>query len=165
MTNSKTLLNKLLGSPTKKAILIGLLSFLGLIDASYLAAKHYSGTIPPCAIVKGCEAVTTSQYATVGLPAVEGEISVALLGAIYYLVVLVISIAIIDTKSDRLKKFLTGFSILGLLASIWFISLQLFVIKALCLYCLVSAFSSIAIFITAIFLKKDVGHHRSTSIF
>lgn len=156
MTNSKTLLNRLLGSPTKKTLLIGLLSFLGLIDASYLAAKHYSGTIPPCAIVKGCEAVTTSQYAVIGLPGAEGGISVALLGAVYYLIVLITSIIIIDTKSDRLKKFLAGFSILGLLASIWFISLQLFVIKALCLYCLVSAFSSTIIFITAIFLRKDV---------
>src|SRR3989338_4991444 len=118
MTNSKMLLNKLLDSPTKKTILIGLFSFLGLIDASYLAAKHYAGTIPPCAIVKGCEAVTTSQYATIG------GVSVALLGAIYYLAVLVISIAIIDTKNDRLKKFLAGFSVIGLLASIWFISLQ-----------------------------------------
>ena len=154
MMNLKMPLNKLLGSPTKKALLIGLFSFLGLIDASYLAAKHYTGTIPPCAIVKGCEAVTTSQYATVG------GISVALLGAIYYLIVLIISIAIIDTKSDWLKKFLSKFSILGLLASIWFISLQLFVIKALCLYCLVSAFSSTAIFITAIFLRKDI-HIRS----
>ena len=155
MTNSKTLFYKPLGSPTKKALLIGLLSFLGLMDASYLAAKHYSGTIPPCAIVKGCEAVTTSQYAVINLPIIDIGISVALLGAIYYLVVLIISIVIIDTKNDWLKKFLAKFSILGLLASIWFISLQLFVIKALCLYCLVSAFSSTAIFVTAIFLKKD----------
>ena len=159
MTNSKKLLRKLLDSPTKKTILIGLFSFLGLIDASYLAAKHYAGTIPPCAIVKGCEVVTTSQYATIGLPAVEGGISVALLGAIYYLAVLIISIAIIDTKSDRLKKFLARFSVIGLLASIWFISLQLFVIKALCLYCLVSAFSSTAIFLTAFFFKKDIRNH------
>ena len=153
MTNSKMLLSKLLGSPTKKAIFIGLFSFLGLIDASYLAAKHYTRTIPPCASVKVCEVVTTSQYATIG------GISVALLGAIYYLAVLVISIAIIDTKSDRLKKFLARFSVIGLLASIWFISLQLFVIKALCLYCLVSAFSSTTIFITAFFLKKDSSTH------
>ena len=149
MTNSKMLLNKLLGSPTKKTILVGLFSFLGLIDASYLATKHYTGTIPPCAISKGCEVVTTSQYATIG------GISVALLGAVYYLAVLIISIAIIDTKNDRLKKFLARFSVIGLLASIWFISLQLFVIKALCLYCLVSAFSSTAIFLTTFFLKKD----------
>ena len=149
MTNSKTLLSKLLDSPTKKALFIGLLSFLGLMDASYLAAKHYSGTIPPCVLAKGCEAVTTSQYATIG------GLSVALLGAIYYLVVLIISIAIIETKSDFLKKFLAKFSVIGLLASIWFISLQVFVLKALCLYCLVSAFSSTAIFITALFLKKE----------
>lgn len=164
MMNSKTPLNRLLGSPTKKALLIGLLSFLGLIDASYLAAKHYSGTIPTCAIVKGCEAVTTSQYATIGLPAVEGGVSVALLGAIYYLIVLIISVVIIETKNDVLKKFLAGFSVIGLLASIWFISLQLFVLKALCLYCLVSAFSSTSIFITAIFLRKKVGLAKSLSI-
>lgn len=149
MTNSKTPFYKLLDSPTKKAILIGLFSFVGLIDASYLAAKHYTGTIPPCTIVKGCEAVTTSQYATIG------GVSVALIGAIYYLIVLIISVAIIESRNDRLKKFLTRFSIIGLLASIWFIYLQLFVIKALCLYCLVSAFSSTAIFITALFLKKN----------
>ena len=164
MTNSKTLFYKLLDSPTKKAILIGLLSFLGLMDASYLAAKHYTGTIPPCAIVKGCEAVTTSQYAVINLPIIDIGISVALLGAIYYLIVLIISIAIIETKSDWLKKFLSKFSILGLLASIWFISLQLFVIKALCLYCLVSAFSSTAIFITAIFLRKDAGLAKPLSM-
>ena len=97
MMNSKTLLNKLLGSPTKKALLIyRFLSYF--IDASYLATKHYSGTIPPCAIVKGREAVTTSQYAVVG------GVSVALLGAIYYLVVLIISIAIIETRKASLKK-------------------------------------------------------------
>lgn len=143
MTNSKTPLGRFLGSPTKKALLIGLFSFLGLVDASYLAAKYYSGTIPPCSLVKGCEAVTTSQYAAIG------GVSVALIGAIYYIIVLIISIVIIDTKSDWLKKFLARFSIIGLLASIWFVSLQLFVLKALCLYCLVSAFSSTAIFILA----------------
>src|SRR3989338_9771596 len=98
MTNSKTLLSKLLGSPTKKAVLIGLFSFLALVDVSYWAAKHYTETIPPCAIVKGCEVVTTSQYATIGLPAVEGGISVALLGGGFYLSVLFIFIAIIYTK-------------------------------------------------------------------
>ena len=90
--------------------------------------------------------------------------SVALLGAVYYLVVLIISIAIIDTKSDWLKKFLAKFSVIGLLASVWFISLQLFVIKALCLYCLVSAFTSTVIFITALFLRKDAGLAKPLSV-
>ena len=145
----KTLLNKLLGSPTKKAIAIGIFSFIGLMDASYLAVKHYTGTIPPCAIVKGCEAVTTSQYATVG------GVSVALFGAIYYLIVLITSIALIDTGNNFLKKFLAGFSIIGLIASIWFVSLQVFVINALCLYCITSATSSVAIFALAFFLNRE----------
>ena len=109
MTNSKTLFYKLLDSPTKKRFSSACF-FFSRPDGRFLPGdKHYSGTIPPCAIVKGCEAVTTSQYATIGLPAVEGGISVALLGAIYYLVVLIISIAIIETKSGFLKSFWLDF--------------------------------------------------------
>ncbi|MEK7142099.1 MAG: vitamin K epoxide reductase family protein [Patescibacteria group bacterium] len=146
---SKTLLNKPLVSPTKKAIALGIFSFVGLLDASYLAVKHYTGTIPPCAIAKGCETVTTSQYATIG------GVSVALFGAIYYLIILITSIALIDTGNNFLKKFLSKFSIIGLIASIWFVSLQLFVIKALCLYCIASATSSVAIFTVAFFLNRQ----------
>ena len=149
MMISKTLLNKPLVSPTKKAIALGIFSFVGLLDASYLAVKHYTGTIPPCAIAKGCETVTTSQYATIG------GVSVALFGAIYYLIILITSIALIDTGNNFLKKFLSKFSIIGLIASIWFVSLQLFVIKALCLYCIASATSSVAIFTVAFFLNRQ----------
>ena len=124
-------------------------SFVGLLDASYLAVKHYTGTIPPCAITKGCETVTTSQYATMG------GVSVALFGAIYYLIILITSIALIDTGNNFLKKFLSKFSIIGLVASVWFVSLQLFVIKALCLYCIASATSSVAIFTVAFFLNRQ----------
>ena len=145
----KTPLNKLLGSPTKKSIAIGIFSFIGFIDASYLAVKHYTGTIPPCTIVKGCEAVTTSQYATIG------GVSVAFFGAIYYLIILITSIALIDTDNNFLKKFLSRFSIIGIIASFWFISLQVFVINALCLYCIASATSSIAIFTIAFFLNRE----------
>lgn len=148
MKTLKTLLNNLLGSPTKKSIAIGIFSFMGLLDASYLATKHYTGTIPPCAIIKGCEAVTTSQYATIG------GVSVALFGAIYYLVILITSVVLIDTNNNFLKKFLSLFSIIGLVASFWFISLQVFVINALCLYCMASATSSFAIFTIAFFLKR-----------
>lgn len=146
---SKMLLNKLLNSPIKKAVAIGIFSFVGFIDASYLAIKHYTGTIPPCTIVKGCEAVTTSQYATIG------GVSVALFGAIYYLIVLVTAIAIIDTGNASLKKFLSLFSVIGLIASIWFVSLQVFIINALCLYCIASATSSFAIFTLAFFLNRQ----------
>lgn len=149
MMISKTPLNKLLNSPIKKATAVGIFSFVGFIDASYLAVKHYTGTIPPCAIAKGCEVVTTSQYAEIG------GVSVALFGAIYYLIILITSIAIIDTNNNHLKKFLSLFSIIGLLASIWFVSLQLFVINALCLYCIASAVSSVSVFTIAFFLNKQ----------
>ena len=84
-----------------------------------------------------------------------GGVSVALFGAIYYLIILITSIALIDTGNNFLKKFLSKFSIIGLVASVWFVSLQLFVIKALCLYCIASATSSVAIFTVAFFLNRQ----------
>jgi uncharacterized membrane protein len=67
-----------------KWIIFGLIvvSFLGFLDATYLAAKHYLGAPIACSIFEGCEKVTTSQYAAVF------NIPVALLGALYYLLFL-----------------------------------------------------------------------------
>ena len=148
-------MNKLLGSPTKSDPYRPSFFPMASWTLPTWRPSIILGRVRLCAIVKGCEAVTTSQYATISLPFVEGGVSVALLGAIYYLIVLIISIAIIDTKSDWLKIFCPGFPSLDCWPHFGLFPLQLFVIKALCLYCLVSAFSSTAIFITAIFLKKD----------
>jgi len=136
----------------KTTIAIAVLSFLGLLDSSYLAAKHYSGEIPPCAILQGCDIVTTSQYAEVG------GVSVALLGVIYYLIVFISSIALLDSRKDSLAKLLSRFVIIGFLASLWLIFLQVFIIKAFCLYCLFSAFTSVSIFVIGMFflLKKPL---------
>ena len=40
-------------------------SIVGFTDASYLAAKYYSGSAVECAILAGCAQVTTSQYAEI----------------------------------------------------------------------------------------------------
>ena len=79
-------------------ILFLALSLLGFLDASYLAIKYYQGEAPTCAFFKGCDVVTTSEYATIF------GISIALLGAIYYLSLLLLSIIYLDTKNPRLIK-------------------------------------------------------------
>lgn len=125
-----------------------LISFAGLLDASYLAAKHYTATPINCSLFQGCEKVITSPYAVVfGIP-------VALFGAIYYFAVLILALAYLDAKKSVFIYFISWFSSLGLLASLWFLYLQIFVIKALCLYCLGSAASSILIFILGMWILK-----------
>ena len=136
-------------------------SFLGFIDASYLAIKHFVGTPLPCSVLKGCEEVTTSQYSVIG------GVPVALLGAIYYLAIFVLIFYFLNKRlfssdaesgihknENKLLKFVSYLTVIGLLASLWFIYLQIFVIKAICLYCMFSAFTSTTLFIFGIIVLK-----------
>lgn len=140
MESSKTVLNKQWAEPRKLGMLFALFAGLGFLDATYLTAKYYLGTPIACGVFEGCETVTTSTYATIG------PIPVALLGAIYYLIVFVVAIAYLDMKRDALLRFLARFTILGFLASLWFLYLQVFVIGAICIYCIGSAISSTVLF-------------------
>lgn len=136
-------------------------SFLGFLDASYLTIKNFMGTPLPCSILRGCEEVTRSQYSTiVGIP-------VALLGAIYYLTIFVLVILYLNKKKsslrnadrnidddDGLLRFIARLTIIGMLASLWFVFLQVFVIKAICLYCIFSAITSFLLFAFGVYVLK-----------
>ena len=124
------------------------LSFLGFVDASYLTAKHYLGTPIPCSILNGCDTVTTSVYSEIaGLP-------VALLGAIYYLGIFLICVFYLESKNTRPLKFLATGTTIAFIFSLYLIYLQIFTIKALCLYCLISAFLSLILFMVGILIFK-----------
>lgn len=141
MMNSKPLLTKL-------AIAFLVISFIGFLDATYLTVQHYRGLPPECSIIKGCEEVATSEYAVVlGVP-------VALLGVIYYLAILILSIIYLDSKKESIIKLAALLTIAGLGASIWFVYLQLFIIKAICIYCMFSAATSTTLFILGLFVLK-----------
>lgn len=124
-------------------IIILVVAFLGFLDASYLSIEHYMGKVVECSgsFFNDCGTVTTSTYSKIlGIP-------VAYLGALYYLSFVILGIAMLDTKKLWLAKYAGIFSIAGLLASIYFVSLQAFVLDAFCLYCMVSATTSTILFI------------------
>lgn len=127
-----------------------ILSLLGFADSAYLTAKHYLRTPLPCFITVRCDVVTNSVYATVG------PIPVALLGALYYLTIFILAAYALwlgSQKTIRLAAFLTP---LGLLASLYFVYIQLFVLHAICIYCVVSAISSTLLFILGmLFLRQQ----------
>ena len=130
------------------AIAFLVISFLGFLDATYLAVEHYRGVIPPCGILKGCEEVTTSAYSQVfGIP-------VALGGSIFYLLIFILSVLRFERENDKFLRFAAYLTPLGLLASLWFLYLQLFVIKAICIYCVFSVLTSATLFILSLILIK-----------
>ena len=141
MTNSKPLLIKL-------AIAFLIISFIGFLDATYLTVQHYRGLPPECSIIEGCEEVVASKYA------VMFSVPVALLGGIYYLTIFILSIIYLDSKKENIIKLAALLTFAGLIASIWFIYLQLFVIKAICVYCMFSAATSITLFILGLHILK-----------
>lgn len=126
---------------SKLAILIALLSLAGFLDAAYLSIEHYHNVIPNCTIVHGCGTVLTSVYSTIG------TIPVALLGSFYYLTVLIIALLYLDIKKEQFSKLIKLFTWFGLIASAYFVALQIFVLHNICLYCMGSAFTSTALFI------------------
>lgn len=116
-------------------------SLAGFVDAAYLTAKHYLGTPVPCSFFTGCEQVLTSRYSLVmGIPA-------ALLGALYYLVFFLSTIFYFDGRRAVILKLLSYFSIAGFLSSAWFVYVQLFIIRAICEFCLLSAITSALLFV------------------
>lgn len=132
-----------------------LVAFIGFADATYLTVEHYQNKLPPCTI-GGCETVLSSEYAIVlGVP-------VALLGAMYYLAILISVFLFIDMKKDMFLQAPLLFTSLGVLASLWFVYLQLFVIHAFCPYCAVSGLTTTVLFIILLYVfLKNRSHHEA----
>lgn len=120
-------------------------AFVGLGDTLFLSYFHLLGLIPGCAILSGCEQVLTSVYASpFGVP-------FAYIGLFYYLHVLGLGFLLaIDPESKGLRLGALLYTGLGLLLSIGFELFQFFVIHALCLYCGISALTTLALFCIAV---------------
>lgn len=126
-----------------------ILVLLGIADTIYLSYEHLANIIPPCPAhsILGsfidCNQVLTSVYSQIyGIP-------LAYLGLLYYLVFLVLLFKLP-------KKLLLLVSALALIGSTFFVYLQLFVLHAICLYCMASAGINLLIFLllAADFVKK-----------
>jgi len=131
--------------------LFGLVALAGFFDATYLAIKHFEGLAPNCSILNGCEVVTTSSYSVIfGVP-------VALMGSVYYLTVLLLTVAYLDSPKRWKLDSAAVVVCFGLLATVWFVYLQLFVIHALCLYCMFSALTTTTLFLFIFFWWR---HYR-----
>lgn len=125
---------------------------LGFLDSAYLTVEHFLNRTPPCSVLRGCETVTTSSYSVIfGIP-------MALMGALYYLAIILALVYYLDAKKAWVLKWVSRFTAVGFLFSLYLVYLQLFVLHAICIYCMFSALSSTALFILGVIVLKS---HRS----
>lgn len=124
------------------------LAGIGFFDASYLTAKYFNGHIN-CSIISGCQEVLTSNYSHIG------PLPTAALGLIYYLAIIFSSLICLRYQLPLANKFIKILPSLGLVFSLWLTYLQIWVIKSLCQYCLLSALISLGLFILSLKLIKN----------
>ena len=136
-----------------KRMLVALVALAGVFVALYLTLYKlgYIGTLA-CA-VGSCETVQTSKWATLlGFP-------VGAWGVAYYLAVLALSLLGLTGRyadSRRLSDILLAITAFGLLFSIWLTYLELFVIHAICQWCVVSAILAAILFVLSWLDRCDV---------
>ena len=121
----------------KNKILMGMVGVasLGLIDALFLSYARYAHIDLPCDITSGgCATVAASPYAVMfGMP-------LAYLGVVYYIAVLLLSVALLrGFRHAYARQALLGLTIFGALDSLYFLYIQGFIIGAFCIYCIISA--------------------------
>jgi len=126
----------------KLIIILFIFAIIGFIDATYLSVLHFLNKIPPCSI-GSCELVTSSQYAVVfGIP-------VALMGSLYYFALLFTMMVYLQSKKKATLKLFAYITSVGVLFTSYLVYLMIFVIKAVCIYCVFSAISTLILFITS----------------
>jgi uncharacterized membrane protein len=134
-------------------MLAALVALAGLFVALYLTLYKlgYIGNLV-CA-VGSCEVVQTSRWATLlGYP-------VAVWGVAYYVAVLAIALAGLTPSmvdSRRVSQVLVALTATGVAFSLWLTYLELFVIQAICMWCVVSAVLAAILFVIALLDLREL---------
>jgi len=124
----------------KLPVAAAIVALLGLADAIYLTVHHYTAVPVPCSITEGCEQVLTSPYAEIGGFPLAG------FGAIAYFAAF--SLALLAVFGDRRMWTLFGIQVtLMAVFTGWLIYLQAMVIEAFCQFCLLSAATTMTLFL------------------
>ncbi|MDO9122745.1 MAG: vitamin K epoxide reductase family protein [Anaerolineaceae bacterium] len=137
----------------KKITIIAIVaSIIGFIDSAYLTIIKFTNSPIYCTPGLGnCESVQNSQWSTIwGIP-------IALLGALAYL--FLIFCFVFEQSIPDLKRYsdylVFGTSFFGFLYSLYLTYLELFVLQAICQWCILSAICMTVVFITTIIRLKE----------
>lgn len=122
------------------------LSVAGLGISSYLAYTHWADATIACGGVGNCNLVNSSEYAEMaGMP-------VALLGALSYSAMIASTLAWLWLRPSGLAwpvMVFWGLSVGGTLYSAYLTYVEIFVLEAICIYCVASAGIILASFLVS----------------
>lgn len=126
-------------------MVIALLALLGAFVALYLTLYKFGVIGVLSCNIGSCESVNTSRWAIfMGLP-------VAAWGLGSYLLILVLSLAGLQGVAPRQTALATtAIATWGVLFSGWLSYLELFVIRAICMWCVISATLMLLLFLTSV---------------
>lgn len=138
------------------ALLLIVLSIIGIADAGFIAYEQLNNNITPCGNGFNCVAVLSSPYAYIG------PIPLSQMGLVYYSLIFVFSVMnflnigiqqLPWIKNNVLLKRIKAIDVLliltffGFIFSLYLVFVMAFVISAWCKYCLISAFTSTCLFL------------------
>jgi uncharacterized membrane protein len=125
------------------------LAVVGLAVAAYLAITKLTGGAPVCGPLQGCETVASSEYSEVlGIP-------VAVYGVAFSIVLVALSAAWWRRLDRRALLGVYGLGLLGSLVVAGLTYLELFVIHAICVYCVVYGVTVVAGFVLAALAMRE----------
>ena len=128
-----------------------LLSLIGAGDSGYLLWKLWTGGSSFCQ-AGGCDLVTQGEYAEVrGIP-------LAAIGLAGYLTLLcLVAMAVWSAKPSAVGA-IAAISGIGVVVSAFLVYLQVAVIRTICSWCILSAFTMASIFILSVLLLRQLRH-------
>jgi uncharacterized membrane protein len=142
-----------------KRMILATLALAGVFIALYLTLYKLGIIGELSCTVGSCETVNTSRWATfLGLP-------VAAWGLGFYVLVFAVTLAGLQERfagslgPSRLLLILLGW---GVLFSGWLTYLELFVIHAICIWCVTSAVLVLVMFVLGIFEYRETKLHTDT---
>jgi len=142
----------------QRYIVLILLAVVGVVDSGYLTIEHFQNTIPPCSVnplFGDCGKVLQSEYSVIaGIP-------LALIGLLHYSFFTLVLIVSLLKKNKVAGVLANVLSFIGIISSLYFVYLQLIVIKSICLFCMVSAIDSLILFII---VQWELGYARKKII-
>jgi len=125
-------------------LILAVLDVIGLAIALYLSVVELGGGVPVCGPLHGCETVAQSEYSRIaGVP-------VAVYGVGLSLVLLTLAVTWWRTNLYGLLLAHYGLSLAGVIFEIYFLYLQIAVIRAVCVWCTSYGLSLILRFVVAL---------------
>jgi len=143
-----------------KRMLAALIALVGLFVALYLTLYKVGVIGELVCSIGSCEAVQTSRWSTfLGLP-------VAAWGLAFYAAVLAIALAGLTERYEDSRPLALGMLAMtgwGALFSLWLTYLELFVIRAICQWCVISAILAVGLMVVSYLDWRELRGWAETS--